>query len=128
PRTCRGPPQPNRHRGGGRKRAPAVNERKGQVPLWRSSIPESSLWSLMTPAAYHRLAELTFISKSFVKRAGQLIAVAMLALTLGIGLDIDVITRLITHNQAAATIIALACGAVFAGLLVCLSRLARDSK
>ena len=75
----------------------------------------------MTPAAYHRLAELTFIGKSFVKRAGQLIAVAMLALTLGIGLDIDVITRLITHNQAAATIIALACGAVFAGLLVCLS-------
>jgi len=30
-----GPPQPNRHRGAGRKRAPAVNERKGQAPLWR---------------------------------------------------------------------------------------------
>ena len=72
--------------------------------------------------------EPTFISKRFVKRAGQLIAVAMLALTLGIGLDIDVITRLITHNQAAATIIALACGAVFAGLWFVYPRLARDSK
>ena len=82
----------------------------------------------MTPAAYHRLAEPTLISKSFVKRAGQLIAVAMLALTLGIGLDIDVITRLITHNQAAATIIALACGAVFAGLWFVHPRLARDSR
>ena len=52
----------------------------------------------------------------------------MLALTLGIGLDIDVITRLITHNQAAATIIALACGTVFAGLWFVFPRLARDSK
>jgi len=34
-RTYRGLPQPNRHRGAGRKRAPAVNERKGQAPLWR---------------------------------------------------------------------------------------------
>ena len=61
---------------------------------------------IMTPAAYHRQAEPGQVSLFFISLASRLLAWAMLALALGICLDIYIVARLTPLNWLASATIA----------------------
>jgi hypothetical protein len=75
----------------------------------------SSIGLLMTPAAYHRMAERGTISRYFVGVSSRLIAVAMAPLAVAIGLDVYIVARVV-FPALAATAAAAMSTAVFAGL------------
>src|SRR5205085_8634805 len=55
---------------------------------------------IMTPAAYHRQAELGSVSQFFVSMASTLITIAMMPLMLGLCLDVYILGVLITDRPA----------------------------
>ncbi len=54
---------------------------------------------IMTPAAYHRLAERGSMSEFFVRLASSLIAIAMLPLMIALCLEVYLLSRVILHQQ-----------------------------
>jgi Family of unknown function (DUF6328) len=67
----------------------------------------------MTPAAYHRLAEQTTISKFFVWLASWLIAGAMVPLMIGLTLEVYLLGLLVIGEPKASLAIATALFGVF---------------
>jgi hypothetical protein len=61
---------------------------------------------IMTPAAYHRLAEQTTISKFFVWLASWLIAAAMVPLTLGLALEVCLLGLLVIGDPKTSLAVA----------------------
>ena len=53
---------------------------------------------IMTPAAYHRIAERGNVSRHFVDLASGFLAGAMLPLMLGISIELFLVSRLVTKN------------------------------
>jgi hypothetical protein len=62
---------------------------------------------IMTPAAYHRIAERGTVSRRFIDLASRFLECAMLPLMLGIGLDLFLLARLILANVALSAAVAL---------------------
>jgi len=67
----------------------------------------------MTPAAYHRLAEQTTISKFFVWLASWLIAAAMVPLMLGLTLEVYLLGLLVIGDPKTSLAVSTALLAVF---------------
>jgi len=84
---------------------------------------------LMTPAAYHRLAERGSVTKRFVNLASGLIAFALLPLLIGLAMDSYILVRLVSHDatvsMAAGMVVAGALAAMWFGLPLLLRRAAR---
>jgi hypothetical protein len=59
---------------------------------------------VVTPAAYHRQAN-HHVSHHFIKISSRYLAIAMWPLAIGICLDIDLITRIITNSNLAGWIV-----------------------
>jgi hypothetical protein len=59
---------------------------------------------IMTPAAYHRIAERGEVSRRFSRLGSLLIASAMVPFAVGMSLDLMIITQLITESAAAAAL------------------------
>ena len=57
-----------------------------------------SISLIMTPAAYHRIAEKGLVSRRFVEIASGLLTCAMLPLILGLTVDLFVVTRIILND------------------------------
>ena len=68
---------------------------------------------IMTPAAYHRLAEQTTISKFFVLLASWLIAAAMVPLMLGLTLEVYLLGLLVIGDPKTSLAVATALFGVF---------------
>lgn len=68
---------------------------------------------IMTPAAYHRLAEQTTISKFFVLLASWLIAAAMVPLMLGLTLEVYLLGLLVIGEPKTSLEVATALLGVF---------------
>jgi len=87
---------------------------------------------LMTPAAYHRLAERGSVTKRFVALASGLIAFALLPLLIGLALDSYILVRLIIRHEsvamAAGSIVACVLAAMWFGLPLFLGRAARSGR
>lgn len=81
---------------------------------------------LMTPAAYHRLAERGCVTKRFVTLASVLIAVALLPLLIGLAMDSYILVRLVfrdrTASLAAGGTVAVVLAAMWFGLPLSLRR------
>ena len=60
----------------------------------------ASIALIMTPAAYHRIAERGTVSRHFVELASRFLEFAMLPLMLSIGVDLFLLGRLILDNPA----------------------------
>jgi len=71
---------------------------------------------IMTPAAYHRQAELGTVSEYFVRMASTIIAIAMVPLMLGLCLDVYILGALITGRADLGVIAGATLLAIFAGL------------
>ena len=71
---------------------------------------------IMTPAAYHRIAERGIVSRRFVDLASRLLESALMPLMLGISLDLFLLGRLILNNVALSATIASMMFLVFFGL------------
>ena len=67
----------------------------------------------MTPAAYHRLAEQTTISRLFVSLASWLIAAAMVPLMLGLTLEVYLLGLLVIGDLKTSLAVATALFGVF---------------
>jgi hypothetical protein len=61
---------------------------------------------IMTPAAYHRIAERGAVSSRFVDLASRFLECAMVPLMLGISLDLFLLAQLILHNVPLSAIVA----------------------
>ena len=70
---------------------------------------------VMTPAAYHRIAEPDQVSRRFTVLASRLIAGAMVPFALGVALELAIIAYVVTENVAAAAAIALVAALAYAG-------------
>ena len=68
---------------------------------------------IMTPAAYHRLAEQTTISKFFVWLASWLIAAAMVPLMLGLTLEVYLLGLLVIGDPKTSLAVSTALFGVF---------------
>jgi hypothetical protein len=71
---------------------------------------------IMTPAAYHRIAERGIVSRRFVDLASRFLEWALMPLMLGISLDLFLLGRLILNNAAMSAAIASTMFLVFFGL------------
>lgn len=71
---------------------------------------------IMTPAAYHRLAEQTTVSSFFISFASRLIAVAMVPLASAISLDVYIVGVALVGRGLVSAGIALGLFSVFAVL------------
>jgi hypothetical protein len=71
---------------------------------------------IMTPAAYHRLAEQRSVSKFFVQLASWLIAGAMVPLMGALAIDVYLVGRVVLGSAAVS-------GAIAAGVLILLAGL-----
>jgi hypothetical protein len=71
---------------------------------------------IMTPAAYHRIAEKGTVSRRFVEIASRLLAIAMLPLVAGITVDLFVVARLILKDVTFSVAIATLAVILFVGL------------
>lgn len=58
---------------------------------------------IMTPAAYHRIAERGIVSRRFIDLASRFLELAMVPLMLGISLDLFLLGRLILNNVPLST-------------------------
>ena len=81
---------------------------------------------LMTPAAYHRLAERGSVTKRFVRLASSLIALALLPLLIGLALDSYILVRLVLHDRtvsiAAGLVVLVALSAMWFALPLMMRR------
>jgi uncharacterized protein DUF6328 len=68
-----------------------------------------AMFLLLTPAAYHRLAEPGVVSNKFVDSSTRLMSWAMAFLRLGLAADIFVVTRALGIPERSGTGIAAAC-------------------
>ena len=68
---------------------------------------------IMTPAAYHRLAKQTTISKFFVRLASWLIAAAMVPLMLGLTLEVYLLGLLVIGDPKTSLAVSTALFGVF---------------
>ena len=75
-----------------------------------------SIALIMTPAAYHRIAERGMVSRHFVELASRFLELAMLPLMLSISIDLFLLGRLILDNPALSACIALVTLLLFFGL------------
>lgn len=71
---------------------------------------------IMTPAAYHRIAERFTNSNRFIQIASTLVAVAMVPLMLAICADVYILGLMITEDGLVSSIIALALLLLLSGL------------
>ncbi|HEX6564909.1 MAG TPA: DUF6328 family protein [Chthoniobacterales bacterium] len=76
----------------------------------------SAVALIMTPAAYHRIAERGIVSRRFVQIASRLLATALLPLTLGLSLDVFLVARLILHDVTLSLAVATVLLVMFFGL------------
>lgn len=83
---------------------------------------------LMTPAAYHRIAQRHTVDAAFLRLASHLLACAMLPLATGLSLDAYLLCRLILDTTIGAGIIAAALFAAFVGMWYALPLHARRRK
>ncbi len=74
-----------------------------------------SIALIMTPAAYHRVAERGWLSRSFCRLASAFIASAMVPLAVGLCLEIYVVAVGATRNQALGLALASSAALVFGG-------------
>jgi uncharacterized protein DUF6328 len=74
-----------------------------------------SMALVMTPAAIHRIAEPVSVSERFLWMASNFLLAGMVALMLGVGLDVYVVTSIVTESHA----IAIALGAALAVVFAC---------
>lgn len=70
---------------------------------------------IMTPAAYHRIAERGIVSRRFVDLASRFLEWAMVPLMLGISLDLFLLARLVLNNVPLSAAVATAMLLVFFG-------------
>jgi Family of unknown function (DUF6328) len=75
-----------------------------------------SIALIMTPAAYHRIAERGMVSRRFVELASRFLECAMFPLMLSITADLFLLTRLILNNSALSTAVAVGAILMFFGL------------
>lgn len=71
---------------------------------------------IMTPAAYHRIAERGTVSRRFVELASGFLTWAMVPLMLGLAIDLFLLARLILNHVTLSAALALAILLVFFGL------------
>lgn len=71
---------------------------------------------IMTPAAYHRIAEKGTVSRRFVDLASRFLELAMVPLMFGISLDLFLLARLILNDVTLSAAIAIAMLFIFFGL------------
>ena len=84
---------------------------------------------IMAPAAYHRLAEATRVSRRWVRMAARDIAGAMASLMLAVALDVYLVAAIITRDNMIAAAVAVATGAFLCWLwfVLPLARRGRDN-
>ena len=75
-----------------------------------------SIALIMTPAAYHRIAERGMVSRHFVELASRFLECAMFPLMLSITVDLFLLTRLILNNSALSIAVAVGAILMFFGL------------
>jgi hypothetical protein len=75
-----------------------------------------SIALIMTPAAYHRIAERGMVSRRFVELASRFLECAMFPLMLSITIDLFLLTRFILNNLALSTVVAVGAILMFFGL------------
>jgi cytochrome bd-type quinol oxidase subunit 2 len=75
-----------------------------------------SIVLLMTPAAYHRIAERGEETEHFHRFASRILLAAMAPLALGLSLDFFIVARKVTESAALAAGLALALLVLFYGL------------
>jgi len=73
-----------------------------------------SIALIMAPAAYHRQAERSFVSRYFADYASRLVTTAMIPLLLAISMDVGLVTLVITDSVAISVISAIFLAAFFA--------------
>ena len=93
-----------------------LTEREQVLHFAALTLVAISIALIMTPAAYHRLAEQRSVSEFFIRLASVLIAAAMLPLMLAISIEVYLIGRLIDFSEFASGCIALALLILFGGL------------
>jgi len=74
-----------------------------------------SIALIMTPAAYHRIAERGMVSRHFVELASRFLECAMFPLMLSITVDLFLLARLVLDNTALSAGIALVALLMFFG-------------
>jgi len=101
----------------------AFNERFQQLAMTDQTmhfvaliLVSISVAIIMTPAAYHRLAERGSMSEFFVRLASALIAIAMLPLMIALCLEVYLLGRMILPQQGISLAVASFLFIVFAGL------------
>ena len=75
-----------------------------------------SIALIMTPAAYHRIAERGMVSRHFVELASRFLECAMFPLMLSITVDLFLLSRLILNNSALSIAVAVGAILMFFGL------------
>lgn len=80
------------------------------------SLVALSIVLLMTPAAYHRIAERGEETEHFHRFASRMVLAAMVPLALGLSLDFFIVARKVTESTALAAALSLALLALFYGL------------
>ncbi|MGC3974414.1 MAG: DUF6328 family protein [Nitrospira sp.] len=85
-----------------------------------------SIAFVMTPAAYHRQAHQFAISRTFVQLSSMLLLLSMILLSVGICLDVYVVSALITESDSVSLVLALAAALLFALLWFVFPRCVRD--
>ncbi len=75
-----------------------------------------SIALIMTPAAYHRIAERGMVSRRFVELASRFLECAMLPLMLSITIDLFLLTRFILDNSTLSAAVGVVTILMFIGL------------
>jgi hypothetical protein len=83
---------------------------------------------VMAPAAYHRQAGRRQATERFLVIGSRLLLVAMIALTLGVGIDFYLVARVILDNPTLSALVAAAVVLVFGFLWFVFPRVARRNK
>ena len=71
---------------------------------------------IMTPAAFHRIAEKGLVSRRFIELGSRLLALAMVPLMFGLSMDLFIVARLVLNNVGLSVIIATALLLLFCAL------------
>ena len=82
----------------------ALNSAWQYTHLAAISLVTAAVVLIMTPAAYHRIAERGMVSRRFSELGSKLIAVAMIPFAIGMSLDLMLITNIVTGSKAAASV------------------------
>lgn len=71
---------------------------------------------IMTPAAFHRIAEKGLVSRRFIELGSRLLALAMVPLMFGLSMDLFIVARPVLNNVGLSVIIATALLLLFCAL------------